>query len=303
MSEYFTSDLEHPLSEDALRDADRETQLDVMETWFEQRFEDPAEGTPYVSAEGGYLWIRGGPYDAREELEREFSGLVSNDAIEELASELNWKCWEWAPRSSSDDYDQFIEDIACITEYYDNFSGAILDIEKLLQTKVDDSVSNCFLRMLYVNVITALETYLSDAFINTVLNAPNLMRRFIETTPYFQAERVPLSSVFKAVEEIERRARAYLIDVVWHHLNRVKPMYRATLKIEFPDEMGSLFQAILVRHDVVHRNGKTKGGEEILLTPQDIAELISQVEKFVRHIDAQLADVRSNFQLSTGVPP
>ena len=177
------------------------------------------------------------------------------------------------------------------------------DIEKLLETKVDDSVSSVFRRMLYVNVITALETYLSDAFINTVANKPELMRRFIETTPEFQAERVPLSEVFKAVEQIERKARSYLIDVVWHHLDRIKPMYRATLGIEFPSDAGSIFRAILVRHDVVHRNGKTKDGKEIFVTPKEIAGLIGEVQKFVQYIDTQLAEVRSNHQPNADAPP
>ncbi len=304
MAEYFTSDHEYPISEDTLRESDCDTQLDVMETWFRQRFEDPAERTPYESAEGGYIWIHGGPYDAREELKAEFSGVVPEELINELADDLEGESWQWAPTPSPEDYDEYLaQDIARITEYYHNFSGAILDIEKLLKTKVDDSVSSVFRRMLYVNVITALETYLSDAFINTVANRPELMRRFIETTPEFQAEKVPLSEVFKAVEQIERKARSYLIDVVWHHLDRIKPMYRATLGIEFPPEAGPIFRAILARHDIVHRNGKKKDGKEILIAPKEITDLISEVEKFVQHIDTQLAEVRSNNQLNADAPP
>src|SRR5437879_4390517 len=170
------------MSEDTLRESDRDTQLDVMETWFRQRFEDPAERTPYESAEGGYIWIHGGPYDAREELEAEFSGVVPDELINELVDDLEGQSSQWAPTPSPEDYDEYlVQDIARITEYYHNFSGAILDIEKLLETKVDDSVFSVFRRMIYVNVITALETYLSDAFINTVANRAELMRRFIET--------------------------------------------------------------------------------------------------------------------------
>lgn len=304
MAQYFRSDLENPISEDALRVADRETQLDVMETWFRQRFEDPAERTPYESAEGGYIWIWGGPYDAREELEAEFSEVVPDDVSNELVDKLEDECREWAPTPSREDYDDYlVKDIARITEYYHNFSGAILDIEKLLETKVDDPVANCFWRLLYVNVITALETYLSDPFINTVVNKPELMRRFIETTPDFQAEKVALSEVFKAVEEIERKARSYPIDVVWHHLERAKPMYRATLGIEFPSDSGAIFRAVLTRHDIVHRNGKTKDGKEILITPKGVTDLIDAVERFVQHIDSQLAEVRSNSQLNADAPP
>lgn len=294
MSEYETGS-QFPMSEDDLRDADRETQLDVMESWFREQFEDPAERTPYESAEGGYIWIWGGPYDAREELESEFSGVVPEDVIDELVDKLEGECFEWAPTPSRDDYDNYlVEDIARITEYYHNFAGAIVDIEKLLKTEVDSSVSTLFHRMLFVNAITALETYLSDALINTVVNRPKLMRRFIETTPEFRSEKVALSEVFNAVEKIEQKARSYLIDVVWHHLDRVKPMYRNTLGIEFPDDIGPLFKAILVRHDIVHRNGKTKAGEEIIVTRDQITDLLRQIKSFVQSIDQQVASVKES---------
>ncbi len=304
MAEYFTQDLEHPISIDELRAADRETQLEVMDTWFRQKFEDPAERTPYESAEGGYIWIWGGPYDAREELENEFSRIIADDVIDELVKKLEQECWKWAPTPSREDYeDHLIQDLAEITDYYHHFSGAILDIEKLLEGKVDDSVSGCLWRLLYVNVITALETYLSDAFINTVVNSPKLMRQFIQSTPEFQAEKIPLSTIFEAVEGIQRRAHGYLLDVVWHHLERVKPMYRATLGIEFPSDSGVIFRAILTRHDIVHRNGKTKDGMEIMITSKNITELIEAVEHFVQEIDAQLAKVRIDNQLDTNEPP
>lgn len=34
-----------------------EEQMEYMEEWFRQRYEDPAQRTPYESAEGGYIWI------------------------------------------------------------------------------------------------------------------------------------------------------------------------------------------------------------------------------------------------------
>lgn len=288
MPRYKTIPLEELDLED-LKNADRETQIEAMREWFYKNFEDPAERTPYESAEGGYIWIWGGPYDASEELQGEFSGIVPDDVIDELAQELTHECWEWAPTPRRSDYDDFlIEDIALITEYHNNFSSAILDIEKLLTTEVDGAVSHCFYRLLFVNVITALETYLSDAFINTVVPNNELMRQFIETTPEFQTEKVSLADVFKAVEQIEQRARSYLADIVWHNLERVKPMYRDTLGVEFPKDIGTIFKAVIKRHDIVHRNGKTKAGTEILISKQDVLDLIAEVEKLTQHIDTQL---------------
>ncbi len=291
MVEYFTSDYEHPISKEELSKVDRKTQLEVMETWFRQHYEDPAERTPYESAEGGYIWIWGGPYDAREELESEFAGIVPSDVIDELVNKLEGECLEWAPTSISDHYDKYLlDDIAQITDYYSNFISAVQDIEMLLQIHVDSKASNCLTRLLYVNVITALETYLSDAFINIVLNSKELMRRFIETNPSFQDEKISISDIYRTVEMIEKKARTFLIELIWHRLDRIKPMYEKTLNIEFPTDLGEIFRSIRIRHDIVHRNGKTKDGKDILVTKEDVKNLIKTVKQFVQHIDNQLID-------------
>lgn len=292
---YSTSEAGSMVSQNDLSSEDREVQLDVMRSWFFQNYEDPAERTPYESAEGGYIWIWGGPYEAREELEAEFAGVVPDDVINELSEELNAICWQWAPTESPGDYDEFLaDDIAQITEYYHNFSGAILDIGKMLEVEIDSSVEGLFFRLLYVNVITAMETYLSDAFMNSVVPDKELMRRFVETTPEFKTEKISLSDVYKAAEEIEQRAKSYLVDVVWHNLGRVKPMYKAVLGVEFNNEIGDLVKAVLKRHDIVHRNGKTKSGEDIVLTKSDVTELVAKVECFVQDVDLKVREIRSN---------
>ena len=119
------------------------------------------------------------------------------------------------------------------------------------------------------------------------------MRRFIETTPEFQTEKIPTSEVFKAIDEIKNKAKGYLIDLVWHHLERVKPMYRATLEVDFPSDADDIFRAILIRHDIVHRNGKTKDGVEISITKGDIQSLVPAARAFMQQIDRQLTQVRN----------
>lgn len=278
------------MSEDALSNADRDTQLEIMENWFRERFEDPAMRTPYESAEGGYIWIWGGPYDARDELNTKFSGIVPDNVICELAVMLDGECQEWAPNLSLGDYGNYlIDDIAQNSEYYTDFKNAILDIRTLLETEVNSSVSPVFYRMLFINTITTLETYLSDAFINTVINIPKFMRVFIETTPVFREEKVPLSETYRTFETIEKKAKAELDKTVWHRLELVKCMYRDTLNVEFPNDIGPLFMAIHNRHDFVHRNGRKKSGEKIIVTYDQVLNLLCQIEAFVQHIDKQIS--------------
>jgi hypothetical protein len=264
---------------------------ELMEYWFRLNYEDPTERTPYESAEGGYIWIWGGPFETREVLEEEFSGKVDDELIEELASELDNECLEWAPTPQPGDYDDYIvDDISSITEFHHNFGSAILDIEKLLATDVPDPVVHNFNRLLYLNVVIALETYLSDAFINMVMSDGDLFNKFVENTPEFQQRKIPLSSVIKEAKTIELTAKTHLLEISWHNLARVSKMYESILGIKFPDDLGDLFRAVLKRHDIVHRNGMDKDGNEIPISIDEIRELIRTVENFTLNIDQQLPD-------------
>jgi len=81
--------------------------IEAMVEWFHGNFEDPAERTPYESAEGGYIWIWGGPYGAHEEIGNEFSDVADVDLIEAAVDVVQRDgLFEWAPREQPGDYDQ-----------------------------------------------------------------------------------------------------------------------------------------------------------------------------------------------------
>lgn len=87
-----------------------------MRRWFYENYEDPANLLPYESKEGGYFYLWGGPYDAREVLSDKFYDEYPDDVIEELAKELEDECWEWSAKPSpedidNDDIDESQEDI------------------------------------------------------------------------------------------------------------------------------------------------------------------------------------------------
>lgn len=113
------------------------------------------------------------------------------------------------------DYDDcVINDITTITEHRANFNNAIADIKKIFNTSIDSTIENCLYRLLYANVIAALETYLSDAFINTVLSNPSFVHRLVETTPKFKEEKIIFSDIYKSISNIEGKVRKYLTDFI-----------------------------------------------------------------------------------------
>jgi hypothetical protein len=91
-----------------LRNADRETKLDAMETWFYENYEDPIN-LPYDGRDCGYQFIHGGPFEPRGELESEFSGKVDDEIIDELVGDLENIADEWSGRSDQD-FDDYLYD-------------------------------------------------------------------------------------------------------------------------------------------------------------------------------------------------
>jgi len=118
----------------------------------------------------------------------------------------------------------------------------------------------------------------------------SLKRRFVETTKEFQEKKLLYADIFKAYDEIEKEITGYLWNISWHNLEKVMPLYQRTLGIDFPgkETRDKIFVAILKRHDIIHRNGKTEEGEEHLITRTDVQELIKSAETLARHIARQL---------------
>lgn len=76
------------------------TKQDIL-NWFYRHYEDPVHNCPYESAEGGYQYIWGGPYDAREEIEAQFpkaSAKVVDAVVAELEDDTEDTpgCTEWS---------------------------------------------------------------------------------------------------------------------------------------------------------------------------------------------------------------
>lgn len=102
---YSDDDSNAGITRVALQGLPPEEQRSYLLHWFGLNYEDPAEETPYDGREGGYQYINGGPFDAREELWSEFEGVVSEELIEEVANEIESDgIVDWAPIHRLDEY-------------------------------------------------------------------------------------------------------------------------------------------------------------------------------------------------------
>ena len=79
----------------------RDLIVSAIRKWFNDNYKNPNDVCPYDSKEGGYIYIYGGPYDARQEIGMMFGEAVEADIIDEVASELEGICFEWSGNPES----------------------------------------------------------------------------------------------------------------------------------------------------------------------------------------------------------
>jgi hypothetical protein len=104
---------------------------EAIKEWFLSNFEDPAENTPFESAEGGYQYIWGGPYDAREQIEGYFGDTIPEKIIDEVVQELERDADEWAPNGNRI-YDEDPPDDEALSDDYAILQSSLDELETTL---------------------------------------------------------------------------------------------------------------------------------------------------------------------------
>lgn len=216
--------------------------------------------------------------------------LDEKDEVIVVEVETNPFIWD-----DSEFYDSQYEAIFENTEFYSNFLKELDDIESLSRVQIAENLQNIHYRHLYSSIIGNMETYLSDAFINTVLSKDDLVEIFFETFNDFKNTSIKLSKLPTQAKEINNIAKKSMLDVVYHNIAKVSNMYKKTLNITFP-EFEEIGKAVDLRHHVVHRNGKDKNGKEIIITKETLDKLIINVKEWIASIDQLLKEKHYNLQ-------
>lgn len=202
------------------------------------------------------------------------------------------------PWDDSEYYDSQYDAIFSNTEFYSNFLRELDYIERLSKLEVPSNLLEAHYRNLYSSIIGNMETYLSDAFINTILSKEELIESFFSGFKDFKNESINMSELYQKAKDVHKIARNRMLDVLYHNIPKVKGMYKDILDVEFP-VFGHIMKAVEIRHHTVHRNGKDKDGNTIEITKEMLETLILDVKTWIEAIDAILKEKHHNIDYSS----
>lgn len=202
----------------------RDSMVKLLVQWFHHFYEDPANETPYNSREGGYLYIKGGPYFAEEELRDDFEGIVSEDAILAAVDEIQSDgLFDWAPSPNHNTSVNFYED--ALAEDNPQENGSFEHFIEIAASKRSDGVGSeeeKTTRAAVLEQISALKDELPKPASHGGIGHNNPPEEFElegneleDTTASIDAIEAELSSDYPSAEVVAKKASLLKQMVGW----------------------------------------------------------------------------------------
>ncbi|XOZ32863.1 hypothetical protein ACMDCT_11655 [Halomonadaceae bacterium KBTZ08] len=177
------------------------------------------------------------------------------------------------------------------SQQYKIFVASVCDVERLLSSVDYDDISTKTLRqLLFVQIITTLEVYLSDRLREEVLKSEYyFLPMLLKADKSIGERKVTLSEVLTDPRLVHGYVLEYLSSIVYHNLSRVNYLYKGVFDtpLEFYDdaEKTHIYKAIEKRHDIVHRNGYNESGAEVSCTREYISRVLYAVVGIVSRLE------------------
>lgn len=170
-----------------------------------------------------------------------------------------------------------------LLETYGVFTQSLTSLKDMANQSARFFSDTAIHRMAYVHAVTLFEAMVGDLVKTALFSFPHLMSRFIENLPEdknlkFTVKEVAEWGVNGIVMNIISR------EVFHNHLTVKKYVYIVTGEVLPDTYMNRIKQVIDMRHDFVHRNGKTVAGESHNVDAALVVGSIEVIEGFARDV-------------------
>lgn len=178
---------------------------------------------------------------------------------------------------------------------HDVYRYSIEQIKDLLQIEIPSAdLQQHFHRMIYANVISSMEAYLSKTLITIVMNDETYFWEFVKRFDW-NKEKVNIENIKESYNNMTIKVQTKLSEILYHNLPKVKALYQKVLNIDIlqnHEDMKFLCRAVDIRHDLVHRNGRKNSGSKV---DEYHSISVSMINDLVTHVDNLIHEIESSF--------
>lgn len=152
---------------------------------------------------------------------------------------------------------------------YDIFLQSFSDMKTLIDQKIQSDDEQILQRMIFTQIISAMEAYFCDTLINAVRTNTEFMMNLCNDYEPLKQKSYGLAQMASIKGEMNNfvfdQVKGALRSELYHKIDRISRLYQKGLDIKLIDDKGDrekLKIAIGHRHDCVHRNGFKKEESE-----------------------------------------
>ncbi|VWX51754.1 hypothetical protein [Novosphingobium sp. 9U] len=172
---------------------------------------------------------------------------------------------------------------------YDVFMLAMKDVLELTESPHAEFFKKTLARMAFVQLFAALEAYLSDTLLTRVFDDNELLKRVVAGVKGMKELKFTLADIVGNPDFVKHTVASALNKISFHNLITTNENYNIAFGFSIfrnDDERRRLVEAVEIRHDCVHRNGKTVDGKERDEVHFGYVRLIAMLfENMVLHIE------------------
>ncbi|QBL10763.1 hypothetical protein E0Z06_15175 [Rheinheimera sp. D18] len=151
--------------------------------------------------------------------------------------------------------------------------------------------ANVVVKMSYSYAVTLLEAFLGDTLKSLISQNDLYLKNAI--CKFKVLKNVKLTDLAENNLDVKSLVLKYVSDILYHNIPNVVEMYEQVLGIKLDIDISKVVKVTKLRHDIVHRNGKTIDGTMISVSSKDFAQAIDHIKEFAGSLQVAINEAQT----------
>ena len=170
---------------------------------------------------------------------------------------------------------------------FDETEGELREVVKILSSikAVEQESRDSLMKFLYINVVTILDSFICSIVLSTIVREEKLFLDYYQKM-ISNNDKIKLEKYF--LDENRGQWEKYIIDIIlrtsFENMDKIKDAFGAIGLKKPQDNDGVMSKHFKNRGVLVHRNGKMKDGERMIVTEEMVRELLEDTISFIDRI-------------------
>jgi len=175
---------------------------------------------------------------------------------------------------------------------YDNLVDTIEDVLEVIRSPHAEFFGSTLGRMAFIQLFAAMEAFLTDTLLERVLTDRDRLARVLAGVNDLKAVKLSLSDILADPEIVQHKVAEEIHKMSFHNFNKTDAVWNVAFGHSiFKNQQvrERLLRYVGIRHDCVHRNGKS---EEGIVSPVDF----SLVREVAHHFKGTALYIEGQFE-------